>query len=81
MCAAPACCPAPLQDCDDAIESYTRTRSAYTSNLAPPSSYRTAGQRIMDLTRGAGVALGCDCVCVCGGCACVRVCVCVGGGT
>jgi hypothetical protein len=48
------CCslhPAPhmlLQDCDEAIESYTRTRSAYY-NLAPPSTYRTASQRIMDI--------------------------------
>lgn len=37
----------PEQDCDEAIESYTRTRSAYY-NLAPPSTYRTASQRFMD---------------------------------
>jgi hypothetical protein len=37
----------PLQDCDEVIESYTRTRSAY--NLAPPSTYRTASQRLMDV--------------------------------
>lgn len=35
------------EDCDEAIESYTRTRSAYY-NLAPPSTYRTASQRLMD---------------------------------
>jgi hypothetical protein len=40
-----------LQDCDEAIESYTRTRSAYY-NLAPPSTYRTASQRIMDVISG-----------------------------
>jgi hypothetical protein len=37
-----------MQDCDDAIESFTRTRSAYY-NLAPPSTYRTASQRFVDL--------------------------------
>lgn len=43
--------PCTMQDCDEVIESYTRTRSAYY-NLAPPSTYRTASQRIMDLISG-----------------------------
>lgn len=37
------------QDCDDAIEHYARARSLYEGNLAPPSTYRTATQRIIDL--------------------------------
>lgn len=37
------------QDCDDAIEQYARARSIYQGNLAPPSTYRTATQRIIDL--------------------------------
>jgi len=36
------------QDCDEAIEVYTRTRSAYYSR-APPSTYRTTSQRLMDV--------------------------------
>lgn len=36
------------EDCDEAIEVYTRTRSAYYSR-APPSTYRTTSQRLMDV--------------------------------
>lgn len=46
--------PAPLpgaQDCDEAIEEYARARSSY-QNLRPPSTYRTASQRVMDVLMG-----------------------------
>lgn len=47
--------PKPLpgaQDCDDAIEHYSRARSLYQGNLAPPSSYKTATQRVIDIFVG-----------------------------
>jgi hypothetical protein len=43
--------PVPLpdaEDCDEAIEHYARARSSY-QRLAPPSTYKTASQRVMDL--------------------------------
>jgi hypothetical protein len=43
--------PVPLpdaEDCDEAIEHYARARSSY-QRLTPPSTYRTASQRVMDL--------------------------------
>lgn len=36
------------QDCDEAIEHYARARSSY-QNLRPPSTYKTATQRVVDL--------------------------------
>jgi len=39
------------QDCDEAIEQYERTRTSY-KNLAPPSTYRTASQRVWDVLAG-----------------------------
>lgn len=49
------------RDCDDAIEQYSRARSSYRSRMAPPSTYRTATQRAVDvvlaLLRGTGVVL------------------------
>eukprot|EP00878_Enallax_costatus_P041516 GHUV01048318.1.p1 GENE.GHUV01048318.1~~GHUV01048318.1.p1 ORF type:complete len:249 (+),score=45.91 GHUV01048318.1:648-1394(+) len=50
------------QDCDDAIEHYARARSLYQGNLAPPSTYRTATQRVIDIfvasVRGVTSVLG-----------------------
>jgi hypothetical protein len=48
--------PVPLpdaEDCDEAIEHYARARSSY-QRLAPPSTYKTASQRVVDIL-GAGL--------------------------
>lgn len=36
------------EDCDEAIEHYARARSSY-QRLTPPSTYKTASQRVVDI--------------------------------
>jgi hypothetical protein len=56
--------PVPLpdaEDCDEAIEHYARARSSY-QRLTPPSTYKTASQRVVDVVtaglRGSVLLLG-----------------------